>query len=37
MKAKPLKPFLVRLLDDWGVDLGALVFLAGALVAMYVK
>lgn len=38
MHAKRRQPMLLeRLLNDWGVDIGAAVFLAGALLSMYLQ
>lgn len=35
MKPTPHKSFLARLLDDWMVDIGAAVVLAGGLLVMW--
>ena len=36
MKLAPSKPFFLRLLDDWVVDISAAVALAGTLLVMWV-
>ena len=37
MKRTPSKPFFLRLLDEWVVDISAAVALAGTLLVMWVR
>lgn len=37
MKRTPSKPFFLRLLDDWVVDISAALALAGTLLVMWVR